>query len=80
MLTDSLRREDSLNDKAASFQALPEPVQRALLRAARYRKPEAVVLPEPVDPENPELGSYIMVPTRKGLVQMAYQGLRAWRL
>jgi len=61
--------------KTPKFDAQPEDVRRALRTAASRG---ASNLPRPVVDEAPQ--GWMMVPTRKGMAQIAWDGGRAWRL
>lgn len=73
-MTDSIRRDDLRTSETAKFDALEAPMQKALVRAT-YRVGVAF-LPHPMEDNE----GWLMVPTRKGLVQVAYKGVRASRI
>jgi hypothetical protein len=68
---DRFRRDDMTpRSQTAEFQALDPKLQRAFMRAARKPAQLPVTMGE----------GWMMVPTKSGLVQVAYKGTRAWPL
>lgn len=68
---DSIRRDDMQTNATAKFDALDVATQAALRRAATRG---AANLPTDVGE------GWLMVPTKRGLVQVAYAGARAFSL
>ena len=70
-LGDSIRRDDMKVSQTAAFDAMSDDVRKSLKRAASHGSAN---LPS-------DLGEgWMMVPSKRGLVQVAYKGSRAFSL
>ncbi len=71
VIKDTLTRDDLRNSSTPAFDALSHPMQKAFSKAASGA---CSLLPR-------DMGEgWMMVPTRRGLVQVAYSGRKAWQL